>query len=744
MAEKYNTKADKDLVEEAQKRFDRCVEAEEDDRKAFVEDTDFYAGDQWPDTLTKAREKSKRPCLTINRMPQFVRQVTNDQRQNRPSIKIRPADDQADPETAEVMSGLVRHIESNSSADQAYDNAFFYAVAGGFGYFRVMTEYVNDKSFDQEIFIRRIANQLSVYRDPDSVEPDGSDYRFAFIVDDMPREEYERQYGKCTENEWSKAGVGNSSNSWVQKDHVRVAEYYYITYEEKTLFLLPGKLVVERLPEGVEALDTRKVLVPKVKWAKICGNTIKEKRDLPGKYIPLIPVYGDEIVIKGKRRLISLVRFAKDPQRMFNYWRSTEVELLSLQSKAPFVVAEGQLDGYEREWQEANVEPKPYLTYKPTSLNGQPVGAPQRQAFATSPTGVIHGALNAEGDMKSVTGIYDSSLGANGNETSGKAILARQKEGDTSTFHYIDNLTRSIRQCGRILVGYIPVVYDTPRMARILGLDGKESMVQVNQPFETTEKGKAIMRTHDLGLGTYDVVCAAGPSYTTQRQEAAEAMSQIIPTNPQLMAVAGDLFVKSMDWPGAEEIAERIKKSMDPKLTADDEEGEGPQLPPQVKQHMDMMEDAIAKREDAIKQLQGQMKQVVAEKEELAMQVKSKRSDYDLKTQSNELQLNLDHLNKEIKERELALRDKELELKGIEIELRSNELMMKQIDGAEKVTAIPAPVQETPTDNSNAIVEAVAQMTATVAQGNQIIAESLNRPKVPVRDPKTREILRVE
>lgn len=667
---------DEDIVEEAHKRFDACVEAEADDRRNFVDDTKFYAGDQWPAVLKQGRETSKRPCLTINRMPQFVRQVTNDQRQNRPSIKVRPNDNDADVETAEIMSGLVRHIESNSSADQAYDNAFFYAVAGGFGYFRILTDYVSERSFDQEIFIKRIADSLSVYRDPFSKEPDGSDYRFAFIVEDLPIDDYKAEYGKEDVEEWDKSGVGNSKAGWITKDSIRVAEYYYIESEQVTLYLLEDKQIVTALPEGQTAVATRTAKMPRVKWAKICGNKIKDKRDLPGTFIPIIPVYGDEIIIEGKRELISLIRFAKDPQRMFNYWRSTETELLALQAKAPFVVAEGQLEGYEKEWANANVEPIPYLTYKPTSLNGQPVPSPQRQGFASPPTGVLQGALNAEGDMKSVTGIYDSSLGANGNETSGKAILARQKEGDTSTFHYIDNLTRSIRQCGRILVQYIPVIYDTPRVVRILGLDGKEEMVEVNQPFEAKEKGQAIQKIFQLGLGTYDVSCAAGPSYTTQRQEAAEAMSQIIPTNPQLMAVAGDLFVKAMDWPGAEEIAERIKKSMDPKLVAGDDEDESP-IPQQVQQHMAMMEDAINKREQAIQQLQAQIKQSQQQIDELEAQAKSKQSDYALKTQDNELKLEIDRINAAIKSKELEIKDKELTIKSAEIEVRRHELILE-------------------------------------------------------------------
>ena len=601
---------DEKLIEEAKKRFAKSVEAEAENRKNWIDDVQFYSGEQWPTEIKRAREFDSRPCLTVNRLPQFVRQVTNDQRQNRPSIKIRPADDNADPDTAEILQGLVRHIESNSNADQAYDNAFFYAVTGSFGYFRIVTDYASDNSFEQEIFIRRIANPLSVYGDADSNEPDGSDWNYCFVVEEVPRDAFEAEYGKETVADWDQ-GSG-SDGGWVTKEVVRVAEYYYVETQKVKIYLHADGSVSEE--PGADPmfpdLDSREVSKRVVKWAKIGGDKVLDKTDLPGTYIPVIPVYGDEVIIDGKKELISLIRFAKDPQRMLNYWRSTETELVALQPKAPFVVAEGQLEGYEGEWKQANTKNFAYLTYNPVDVNGNQVPAPQRQGFAAPPSGVLQGALNAESDLKSVTGIYDASLGAKSNETSGKAILARQKEGDVSTFHFIDNMTRAIRQAGRILVQYIPAIYDTPRVVRILGEDGTEDIRKVNQPvIEKDEQGNPIERIYDLKLGTYDVVCAAGPSYSTQRQEAAASMQAILQAAPQLMQVAGDLLVKNLDWPGADELAERLKKTIPPELQDEEEQ----QIPPQVQQAMQQMEQAIQEREQMIQQLMQELQSLKAQ-----------------------------------------------------------------------------------------------------------------------------------
>ncbi len=609
---------DDELLKEAQKRFGKASTAERENRQNFIDDLNFYAGEQWPDKVKRDRELQDRACLTVNRMPQFVRQVTNDQRQNRPSVKVRPVDDKADVQTAEVLTGLVRHIESNSAADIAYDNAFFYSVAGGFGYYRVVTDYCNEYTFDQDILIKQIPNPLTVYPDPDSREPDGSDWEYCFVTEEMPKEAFEKLYPGKSEG-WPTANGDNER--WITDDTVRLAEYWYSIKVKKTLVLLAnGSTMLEdeyKARGSVEVImDKRPTEVKQVKWAKLGGHSVLDKGDWAGRFIPVIPVYGDAIEIDGKRSLLSLIRFAKDPQRMLNYYRSTETELLALQPKAPFIVAEGQIEGYEDVWAMANTANYAYLPYKPTTIAGQAVGAPQRQGFASVPTGVQQGAANAQSDLMSTTGIYESSLGMKSNEQSGRAILARQREGDTATFHFIDNMTKSIRQCGRILVDLIPKIYDTPRILRILGEDGKEDMKAVNQPVvDKDELGQAIQRIYDLRVGEYDVVVSAGPSYNTKREEAAASMMQMLQSAPQLMGIAGDIIVKAMDWPGAEELAKRIEKSLPPQLK-DDKQGQ-PQLPPQVQQQMEQHEKLIQALDKTVEQMSEELESKEIERRKL-------------------------------------------------------------------------------------------------------------------------------
>jgi hypothetical protein len=594
---------DEDLLIEAKLRFESASEAESDNRKNFIDDLGFYAGEsQWPAEVKREREFQQRPCLMVNRMPQFVRQVTNDQRQNRPAVKVRAVDDSADIQTADILSGLVRHIEANSAADIAYDTAFFYAVTGGFGFYRIITDYCNDKSFEQEIYIKQIANPLTVYADPDAREPDGSDWNYCFVTEEISRKQFDKLYpGKSAG--WDQ-GVGDTKG-WMTDDKVRIAEYFYIEKKSVKLVLLSDGSVLpesdfKKLPPdaSLTVTDERDAEIKSVKWCKIGGDSVLDKKDWAGKYIPIVPVYGDAIEIDGKRHLLSLIRFAKDPQRMLNYYRSTETELLALQPKAPFVIAEGQVEGYEDLWNSANTVNYSYLPYKPTTVAGVAVPAPQRQGFASVPAGVMQGSLNAESDLKSTTGIYDSALGAHSNETSGVAIRARDHQSDVSTFNFIDNMTRSIRQCGRVVIDLIPKIYDTPRVIRILGEDGSEEMQKVNQLTDTTDKnGSPIQRAFDLSVGQYDVSVSAGPSYTTKREAAAEGMLQLVQTDPQIMGIAGDLIVKNLDWPGAEQIADRIKKALPPNLQDKEDQ---PQLPPQVQQHIEQQAAQIKQLGDAL------------------------------------------------------------------------------------------------------------------------------------------------
>lgn len=647
------SKTEEKILATARKRLNMAISSYSESREDELDDLKFFAGSpdnhwQWPADVLATRGAvqgqtiNARPCLTMNKLPQHVRQVTNDQRQNRPSIKVIPVDDRADVEVAEIFDGMMRHIEYISDADVAYDTACENQVTYGEGYFRLLTEYCDDASFDQDIKIGRVRNSFSVYMDPTIQDPCGADAKWCFITEDILREDYERMFPDAAPvSTLMSLGVGDQSLSqWISQDTVRIAEYFYIDYERKTLNLYPGNVsVVEGEPEdkqmkamGMKPVRTRQVDVQKVKWCKINGYEILEERDWAGRYIPVIRVVGNEFEVDGRLYVSGLVRNAKDAQRMYNYWVSQEAEMLALAPKAPFIGYAGQFEGYEQQWKTANTQNWPYLEINPDATDGQGsvLPLPQRAMPPMAQTGLIQAKMGAAEDIKGTTGQYDASLGATSNERSGRAILARERQGDTGTYHFVDNLARAVRHAGRQLVDLIPKIYDTQRIARIIGLDGQTKMAKVDptQP-EPVRKivdqaGVVIDKIYNLGIGKYDVCVTTGPSYMTKRQEALEAMSQLLQANPQLWAVAGDLFVKNMDWPGAQEMAARFAKTIDPKLLSDDDKSPELQAAEQqiqaMGQEMEQMhqmlrnvQQSMESRDIAIKEFEAQVRAYDAE-----------------------------------------------------------------------------------------------------------------------------------
>lgn len=600
MATKKETKKSsaKDVLAVMRERFDLAAAAEADSRDAELDDLKFLSGDQWPTEIKMAREADHRPCITTNTLPQFRRQVTNDQRQNRPSIKVSPVDDKADVETAKIYQGMIRHIEYNSNADVAYDTAFEGATGAGLGYFRVITDYCDPQSFDQEILIKRIRNRFSVYLDPNYQEPDASDANWGFVFEEMAADDYRAQY-KGSEldgmREW--ASIGDSAPGWVGDKTVRVAEYFYKTYKEVTLAQLSDGSVIERSefiegalgPDGqpLKIERERKAMLPAIKWVKTNGIEFLSETDWLGKWIPIVPVLGDELDVDGKRILSGIIRHAKDPQRMKNYMQSAAVEMIALAPKAPFIGAAGQFEGFENQWATANSRNHAFLEYNPKSLNGTPMPAPQRQTYEPAIQAITQQMMQSADDMKATTGIYDASLGARSNENSGVAIQRRNVQAQTNNFHYIDNLSRAMRHLGRILVDLIPHVYDTPRAVRTLGEEGEQEIVRINEVFEQKGQRKAYM----LGHGKYDVTVSSGPSFQTKRQESAAAMLELAKSTPALMTVAPDLVMKSLDFPGADALANRFKKTLAPGLADDkDKAPVPPEVQAQIAQMSQMLE----------------------------------------------------------------------------------------------------------------------------------------------------------
>lgn len=600
-------KRDDDLLSTARSRLNLAISAYSESREDELDDLRFYAGSpdnhwQWPADVLATRGAvqgqtiNARPCLTINKLPQHVKQVTNDQRQNRPAGKVIPVDDQADPEVAEIYDGIVRHIEYISDADVAYDTACENQVVYGEGYIRILTEYCDDDTFDQDIKIGRVRNSFSVYMDPMVQDPCGADARWCFITEDISKDDYERMFPNASPvTTLQQMGVGDQSiNQWLNENTIRIAEYFYVEYEPATLNLYyGGATAFEGSPEdkqikatGMKPVKTRRVDRRKVKWCKINGYEILEERDWAGKYIPVVRVVGNEFEVDGRVYLSGLVRNAKDPQRMYNYWVSQEAEMLALAPKAPFIGYGGQFEGYETQWKTANTQNWPYLEVNPDATDGlgNPLPLPQRAMPPMAQTGLIQAKVGASDDIKATTAQYDASLGMAGNEKSGKAILARERQSDTGTYHYVDNLARAVRHVARQLVDLIPKIYDTQRIARIIGIDGEADMAMIDptqpEPVKNIidqETGAVIKKIYNPGVGKYDVCVTTGPSYMTKRQEAAESMAQILQGNPQLWTIAGDLLVQNLDWPGSDELAKRLKKTIDPKLLQDEND-----MPPEL------------------------------------------------------------------------------------------------------------------------------------------------------------------
>lgn len=643
------------ILQEGKEAFQRCADAESENRNEALDDLRFARlGDQWPEKIRKMRELEGRPILTINRLPSFIRQVVNDARQNKPQINVRPVDDEADPDTAAIYSGLIRNIEHASSADVAYDTAADFAVSGGFGYIRVAIEYAHDDTFDRELRIQRVANPFTCFGDPLSTAADSSDWNTAFVTELLPRDTFKARYKGAEAVDWDDLGYNKLDAPWTEAGDVLVAEWWQREEVKREILLLSDGNVVpaEMFKEnrelfaamGVRVVESRDVLSHKVIHRIMTGAEILEENEWAGRYIPIIPVYGEEVNVEGKRHFRSLIRDAKDAQRMHNYWRTTSTETVALQPKAPFIGPEEAFQGDDAgKWATANTENHAFISYK-----GQV--APQRQPPAGIPAGAIQEALSSSDDMKSIMGMFDASLGRQSNETSGRAIIARQREGDTSTFHFPDNVARAIRHVGRVLIDLIPAVYTGKRIIRVLGQDGgNPTIVPVNQevisrkrqdgtieayPADQADKMKgakdAMVRVYDLGVGKYDLAVDTGPSFTTRREEAAMQMTELIRAFPQAAPVLGDQLAKNLDWPGADIISRRLKKMLPPGI-AEPEPGEEPQGPPPPSPEQ-QAEQAKAKAEADKAQAELQIKrdELLLKRDELNFKRAESARNYDL------------------------------------------------------------------------------------------------------------------
>lgn len=541
-----------DIHAQALADFKRCQDAEAQNRNDARELIRFVnLSEQWPSNVRRARERDGRPCLTVNKVKKLVRQVCNEARQNKPSIKIKPVDYRADNDTADILSGIIRNIEYISNADAAYDTAIEHAATGGVGYLRVTIDYAYDDVFDLDVKIQRVADQFSVYGDPDSQSEDSRDWDVAFVTEWIDHEEFERRFGEDADKSNFESGdyLQQLPAGWRDGDRVLVAEYWTREPTTKTIMQLNNGQVVDAevyqqhaaqfLIQGITPVNQRTVNSQRVMQHIVSGAEVLESNEFPGCYIPIIPVYGNDFIVDGKRYLRGLAWDSMDAQRMYNYWRTVSTEMVALAPKAPWIARQGSLIDTAK-WERSGQDNYAYLEYRGDL-------PPQRQPFDPSPMGAVSEAMSADGDIYATAGMTGEQPDQTSANQSGAAIWAKKASTDTNTYHFIDNLVRAIRHMGRVIVGLVPYVYNQQRIMRVIGEDGEQAQVEVNNG------------VYDLTSGKYDVIVTAGASYASRREEAAYQMSELLRTYPDAAPVVAPLLAKNLDWPEADKIRKQFE-----------------------------------------------------------------------------------------------------------------------------------------------------------------------------------------
>jgi len=741
-------KADEELLKRSREHLKACIDAEEEERRLMKDDQRFADLDQWPSEVRAAREKDPngaRPCLTSDHLNQYLTQIVNDARKDKPGIKVRPIDDGADVKTARVLQELVRHIEDQSDAQIAYSTAIESAAKVGLGFFRVTTDYVAPDSFDQEIKIVRVPNTFACYLGS-HISPDGSDAEEGWIFEEMSVADFKAKFPKAKNSRAAFDDLPEEVGTfWRSEEKIVVCEYFYVVRTQvDLLFLVDGTTVFADEFDGPEDMveDRRPSARKSVKWCKHSGVEVLEKRDWAGKYIPIIEVVGRESFVDGKRKLWGLVRPAKDVLRAYNYWLSTITEKVGLAPKAPFILAEGQAEGHEHEWERANVENRAYLTYKPIDVANNVVAAPKRQEPSQVEAGMMAMLPLLERNVQTALGMFRASVGESESQQSGRAILALQRSSDTGTYHFGDNQAISIKHLGRILLDLAPRIIDTKRIVRLTGEDGTVTTAQIDPDQEQAvyeyQVGDQTKTSYNLGVGKYDVTVTVGPSYNTKRQEAAEAAVEMLKSQPEILKIAGDLIFKSMDWPMADKFAERFKRLLPPPLQ-DPADGQEP-IPPQVAAQMAQMQEAgqLLQAENA--ELKSGAQQA---REKVMADMEAKKAELQLKAQvqAQELQLEREkaqakiELERMVAEAKLGLQQQEQQF---QIECRAKDEAAKRDQELQaKVKEEEAPLlqnampmfAQTLQQMMQGFLQTLERIEAKQSEGMVAIAQAVSQPK---------------
>lgn len=612
-----------DPLQRAKERYQDAADAFKDTRAQMLEDLKFSnpsKPEQWPADALKAREG--RPCLTFDQTNQYIAQVVNDSRQNKPSIYCLPSDAKGSIKVAQALEGLVRNIEYSSRAGIAYDTAQEHAARIGLGWLRVIPEIIDAESNEQQPRILRVQDPLSVLLDCDSTEPDGSDATDAFVETVMSKKAFELKYPGKSTSPWE-----SGSASWFANDTVRVCEHFSLSETESNRIMVrndDGSMLTlteddywalaRQLGYKPPSAGTFKAKTRKVKWRTFNGSEILEETDFPSEYIPVIPVLGYELWIEGKRSLCGMVRRMRDSQQAYNYERSSQIERVALEPKAPFVGPIEAFEGYEQQWASANTSNQAYLPYNGADGNGNPIAPPTRQGPPQMSQAFAQGGMQALNDLQASIGMHNSNIGAQSNAVSGRAKIQDRREGDTANFHYTDNLSRSIEQLGRVVVDMTIRLTDTKRAARILNLDGTNDTITIDPQQEKPHQEQNGHVSINLSSGKYGVRVKSGPAYSTLREEAAENLTKIVGSNPQMMTILGPMWAKMQDWPEADKISRMLMAMAPPQVQAAAEDKEQA-VPQQIQAQMQQMKGQIEELTHALEAAHNEVEKIEADKD---------------------------------------------------------------------------------------------------------------------------------
>jgi len=730
--------ANQDILQRAKERYSDAVDASREQDERIREDLRFSNPanpEQWDPVAVTARKG--RPMLVLDRTNQFISQIVNDARQNKPSIQVLPADSNADIAVAQQLNGVIRHIEYVSRAGIAYDTAIELSARVGIGYLRVTPKIIRPETNEQEIVVQRVHDPLACRLDTNSIEPDGSDAMWGFHESTITTKAFERMFPNAKKDTWDSSG-------WWGEDSVRVAEYFEVVEEKESRIAIAGpdggRMVVSeaeywqtarQIGFNPQVTDTFTAVNRVVKWYKLSGCEVLEGTVFPSKWVPLIPVLGYELWVDGKRYLCGMVRRLMDGQRFHNYEMSALAEVTMSQPKAPFLLSSRAMEGHEEEWQKLNSGNPSALTYEDMDESGQPIAPPIRLSPPSFPAAYANGAQLGVSAMEAAVGMYKSNLGQQSNAVSGRAKLADQREGDTANFHYIDNLRRSMEHMGRIIVDMIPKIYDTERQAKILGEDGEQSSIMISpeMPMAAAKRGNKVIAINP-SIGAYDVRVKIGPSYTSMRTEASQRLVEISQGNPALGAALAPLLVKLNDMPEADKIAKVAIALLPPNVQQVYSEEEADDIPAAVKAQMQQMQYQIKQMSQAMDQagsviqdLQGKLadkSNAVQDHAKMAMS-EIKAAQADLSKQAADLDAAKRELMQAQKIASLELQLEAERNAADEAAMREAETQDPEDNSKEAMNALAEVVRQ----SQQAMVDAIQQNTAAVAQLQSLTVDAI-------------------